>query len=53
MRVIGLPTFYYDKEAGSAAHFESALMHESMPATTKEYVIKFTFFFRRIVTVDA
>ena len=35
---------YYDKEAGSAAHFESILKHESEPATTKEFVIKFAVF---------
>ena len=54
MCVIGSPDFYYDKEGGSAAHFESALLHESKPASTVEYVIKFTFFFRLIVfaTVD-
>ena len=56
MCVIGEPPFFYHTVGGSAAHFESALLHESHPATTKHYVIKFTFFFRLRATamvVDA
>ena len=48
MRVVGAPDFKYGKEAGSAAHFMSALQHESEPAKTSVITIKFALFFRRV-----
>jgi len=48
MRVVGAPDFEYGKEAGSAAHFISALQHESEPAKTSVITIKFALFFRRV-----
>ena len=51
MAAIGMPTFFYGAAGGSAAHFQSALQHESVlpEMITDDIVIKFTFFFRRIV----